>query len=95
MKQNNFSIYFIFIAIFSFIAIFTSIVQNSYQNLMTPLNKVKEGKIEPMNIALDIDVISQIESREEISLDPNILIKSPSIATSTPVATPSISPLSP
>jgi len=98
MKKNNFSIYFIFIAFFSFIAIFTSIVQNSYQNLIKPVNQVKDEKITNIDTKLDMDVISQIESRQEISTDSSIMITNPVPATSSvsfsPVSTKSaVSPV--
>ncbi|MEI8067372.1 MAG: hypothetical protein WCG91_00275 [Candidatus Shapirobacteria bacterium] len=70
MKRNNFSLYFIFIAFFSFLAIFISIVQNSYKNLVKPVDKIKSEKIEPLNLNLDTEIISQIESREEIFVAP-------------------------
>lgn len=76
MKKTNFSVYFIFIAFFSFATIFISIVQNSYQNLMKPVNQVKDEKIEPINTKLDIDVISQIESRQEIIPNSTLIINS-------------------
>ena len=80
MKKNNFSGYLVFISIVSFIATFFFIVQNSYDNLMEPINSAKESVIiKPIDPNLDLSIVDEIEKRnyytEEIHVSPT-----PSIA---------------
>jgi hypothetical protein len=66
MKKNKLSTYFIFIALITFMAIFTLIVQNSYSKLIGPLEQTRTGNLtKPIDPNLDIDTILQIENREE------------------------------
>lgn len=66
MKKNKLPIYFIFIAIFSFLTIFTTIVQKSYFNLINPVKEVESNKLlTPIDPNLDIQVIEKIKNRPE------------------------------
>ena len=66
MKKSKFSLYFIFIVISTFIAIFFTIVQKSYANLIGPALKVQQNTLtKPINPELDTDVIDQIQARPE------------------------------
>jgi len=68
MKKTKLSIYFLFIAIFTFVALFTAIVQSSYSNLINPVKEVKKNNLlNPINSNLDLDVIEQVESKKEYS----------------------------
>lgn len=67
MNKSKISFYFIFIAFFTFIAIFTTILQASYSNLVDPQRKVEENKfLEPLNPNLDSDIIQEIEKRTNL-----------------------------
>ena len=67
MKKNKLPIYFIFIAVFSFITIFSTIVQKSYFNLINPIKEVESNKLlTPIDPNLDIQVIEKIKNRPEI-----------------------------
>ena len=73
MKKTKLSLYFIFIAFFSFITIFLIIVQKSYSNLMTPIKLVESNKLlTPINPDLDVSVIQEIEKRPENIDDGNL-----------------------
>lgn len=66
MNKKKLSIYFIFISIFSFLTIFTSIAQKSYFNLVNPVKEVDSNKLlTPINPNLDLDIIKDIEKRPE------------------------------
>lgn len=66
MKKNKLPIYFIFIAIFSFVTIFTTIIQTSYFNLINPIKEVESNKLlTPIDPNLDIQVIEKIKNRPE------------------------------
>jgi hypothetical protein len=84
MKKINLSFYFIFIAFFSFITIFSVIVQKSYNNLMTPIKLVESNiLLTPINPELNIDIIKEIESRpENIDISGVNLINDSQISTS-------------
>ena len=84
MTKNKLSVYFIFIAIFSFLTIFSSIIQKSYFNLVNPLREVESNKLlKPIDPGLDLDVIKEIESRPE-NTDTEPLNFSLDLPTSTP-----------
>ncbi len=66
MNKKKLSVYFIFISIFSFLTIFSSIVQKSYFNLVNPVKEVDSNKLlTPINPNLDLDIIEEIEKRPE------------------------------
>jgi len=65
MKKLKISKYFLFISIFTFIAIFCYVVQNSYNNLMKPIYQVKiSNSLKPIDPHLDVSVIDQIAKRQ-------------------------------
>lgn len=65
MNKSKISFYFIFIAIFTFFAIFLTIVQASYNNLINPSKEVEANKyLEPLNPVLDSEIIQEIEKRQ-------------------------------
>lgn len=65
MKKNKLSTYFIFISIFTVVTLFMLIVQRSYSNLVGPLKKIDSSRfLSPINPQLDLEVISNIEKRE-------------------------------
>lgn len=66
MNKSKISLYFIFISFFTFLAIFLSIAQSSYNNLVNPTKQVEDNKfLEPLNPALDTEIIQEIEKRQE------------------------------
>lgn len=68
MKKAKISNYFLFISIFTFVAIFIFIVQNSYSHLMKPINQVKtSNNLKPIDPNLDISVLDQIAKRQYYS----------------------------
>lgn len=84
MTKNKLSVYFIFIAIFSFLTIFSSIIQKSYFNLVNPVREVESNKsLKPIDPGLDLDIIKEIESRPE-NIDTEPLNFSLDLPTSTP-----------
>jgi hypothetical protein len=91
MKKSSLSFYFIFISFFTFIAIFFTIVQKSYDNLINPIKKVEESTLtKPINPQLDMDVIDQIQNRTEY-LDENVNLFTSPDTSPTPVASESSS----
>jgi len=69
MKKSKYSFYFLFVAFFTFITIFVTIVQKSYSNLMNPIKEVqKNNLLKPISPNLDLDVIQQVESKPEYSI---------------------------
>lgn len=85
MKKTKLSLYFLVIAFFTFITIFSVIVQKSYSNLMGPIQEVKKSTLlNPINPTLDISIIQQVESRIEYSS--GILPSTPSVIISSPSA---------
>lgn len=77
MKKSKLSLYFIFIAFFTFISIFFAIVQTSYSNLIGPIKKVQESTLtKPINPKLDTDILDQIQNRPDYQ-DDNINLSSP------------------
>ena len=64
MNQKRFSGYFLFITIFTFIAIFIYVVQNSYSNLMKPITAVTQNPIlKPIDSKMDTSILDQINNR--------------------------------
>lgn len=84
MNKNKISLYFIIIAAFSFLTIFLTIVQKSYFNLITPIKEVESNKLlTPINPVLNLEVISNIESRPDNSNFPGDLF----FSVDTPIST--------
>jgi hypothetical protein len=70
MKKTKISTYFLLISIFTFIAIFIFVVQNSYNHLMKPINQVQtNNSLKPIDPNLDISVLDQIAKRQYFSPD--------------------------
>lgn len=64
MKKNKLSKYLLFISVFTFVATFIFVVQSSYDNLMKPINQVKQSTIiKPIDPNLDVSVLDKIEKR--------------------------------
>lgn len=75
MNKSKISFYLIFIAFFTFIAIFLTIVQASYNNLMNPTKQVEADKfLEPLNPVLDSEIIQEIEKRQAPSDSDEVVI---------------------
>ena len=75
MNKSKISSYFIFIAFFTFISIFLTIIQTSYNNLMNPIKQVEENKLlEPLNPVLDSEIIQEIEKRQIFDENEELLI---------------------
>ena len=68
MSKIKFSKYLVLISIFTFIAIFFSVVSQSYNNL---IKSTIENQNNPLNRSvtpdLDIEVLGEIEKRQELS----------------------------
>jgi hypothetical protein len=70
MKNSRISKYFLFISIFTFLAIFFYVVQSSYNNLMKPIKEVQSSSLlKPVNPNLDSSVLDQIAKRPYYSSD--------------------------
>jgi hypothetical protein len=68
MKKNKLSLYFLIIGILTFITIFVFVVQQSYSNLMKPINEVQNNNLlKPIDPNLNIDVLDQIEKHQIFS----------------------------
>lgn len=66
MIKNKLSIYFIFIAVFTVITIFISIVQKSYSNLIGPSQKIEtDSVLKPIIPILDSSIIQEIQNRPD------------------------------
>jgi len=90
MNKSKISFYFIFIAFFTFIAIFLTIVQASYNNLINPTKQVEADKfLEPLNPVLDSEIIQEIEKRQGPSESDEVIINS----NSDPVTNKPVSPV--
>jgi hypothetical protein len=75
MDKSKISFYFIFIAFFSFLAIFLTIAQASYNNLINPTKQIEENKfLEPLNPVLDSEIIQEIEKRQSFTEGDEIII---------------------
>mgnify|MGYP000847423236 CR=1 FL=1 len=87
MNKSKISFYFVFIAFFTFLAIFLTIVQASYNNLINPIKQVEDNKfLEPLNPALDSEVIKEIERRQNINEDEEVVILNNSNNINTPIS---------
>jgi len=98
MNKVKFSSYFIFISILTLITILVILVQNSYTNLVTtPKSNVESNTLlSAINPNLDLDVLTEIESRQEssnsgVSLESDLVV----LTTPTPVSSPSAITISP
>jgi hypothetical protein len=79
MNKSKISFYFIFISFFTFLAILLTIIQSSYTNLVNPTKQVEADKfLEPLNPALDSEIIQEIEKRQELQEGDIIIINSDS-----------------
>ncbi len=67
MQKIKFSVYFVFISIFTFVTLFILIVQNSYSNLVKPISQIDNTVLTPINSNLDLSVIDEIEKREDFA----------------------------
>ena len=68
MQKNKISRYFIFLGLFTFLAIFVFIVQQSYNNLIRPTTEVQNSSlIKSVDPKLDIDTLNLIEQKKEFS----------------------------
>ena len=77
MNKSKISFYFIFIAFFTFMAIFLTIVQASYNNLTNPTKQVESDKyLEPLNPILDSEIIQEIEKRQAPNESDEMIINS-------------------
>ncbi len=77
MNKSKITLYFIFIAFFTFLAIFLTIVQASYNNLTNPVKQVESDKyLEPLNPVLDSEIIQEIEKRQIPNNDQPLMINS-------------------
>lgn len=82
MNKSKISLYFIFIAFFTFLAIFITIVQASYNNLTDPTKQVESDKyLEPLNPVLDSEIIQEIEKRQAPSENSEMMINNSDINT--------------
>jgi len=66
MKNNRFSLYFVFVSFFTLATVFIYLVQKSYFNLLKPQNQVKNNALlKEINPSLDLSIISEIESKNK------------------------------
>jgi len=69
MQKNKLSQYFLILSIFTFLAIFFFVVQQSYNNLMKASSDTKNSPlIRSVSPNLDIDILDEIEKRQETNL---------------------------
>jgi hypothetical protein len=67
MSKIKFSKYLILLSIFTFIALFFSVVSQSYNNLIKSSEEIKNDPLlHSVSPDLDIDVLDEIEKRPEI-----------------------------
>jgi len=72
MSKIKLSKYLVLISIFTFIAIFFSVVSQSYNNLIKSTEEIQDNPlIRSVTPDLDIDVLDEIEKRQEL-LSPNL-----------------------
>ena len=77
MNKSKISFYFIFIAFFTFLSVFTTIIQVSYSNLINPVKQVEADKyLDPLNPVLDSEIIQEIEKRQALDENGTIIINS-------------------
>lgn len=68
MNKNKFSRYFIIISVLTFLTIFVQIVQQSYNNLIKSTIEAQQNPlIRSIDPKLDIQVLDEIEKRQELS----------------------------
>jgi dipeptide/tripeptide permease len=68
MTKNKLSRYFVIVSILTFVAIFFQIVQQSYSNLIKPTQEVQQNPlIRSVNPKLDVQVLDEIEKRQELN----------------------------
>lgn len=66
MTKNKLSKYLLFLSFFTLLAIFFSVVQQSYNNLIQASAEVKSSPlIKSVSPDLDIQIIDEIENRQE------------------------------
>lgn len=69
MQKNKLSQYFLILSIFTFLAIFFFVVQQSYNNLMQASSETKNSPlVRSVSPNLDIDILDEIEKRQETNL---------------------------
>lgn len=85
MNKVKFSFYFIFISVLTLITILIILVQNSYTNLVTtPKSNIQSNTLlSVINPTLDLDVLTQIENRQESSAS-GVSIESDLVISTTP-----------
>lgn len=67
MSKIKFSKYLVLVSIFTFIAIFFSVVSQSYSNLIKSTEEIQDNPlIHSVSPDLDIDVLDEIEKRPEL-----------------------------
>ena len=77
MNKSKISFYFIFIAFFTLLSIFITIVQVSYSNLTNPIKQIEADKyLEPLDPVLDSEIIQEIEKRQALDENGTIIINS-------------------
>ncbi|MGI5840984.1 MAG: hypothetical protein ACOX6N_02145 [Patescibacteria group bacterium] len=70
MNKEKTSSYLIFISIFTFLTVFTLLIQKSYENLIKPTQNLGTNEnITPMNPNLDMTVLDEIEKREDLRVE--------------------------
>ena len=86
MNKVKFSFYFIFVSVLTLITILIILAQNSYTNLVTtPKSNIQSNTLlSTINPSLDLDVLVQIENRQESSAS-GVSIESDSPITVTPI----------
>jgi len=68
MSKIKFSKYLVLISIFTFIAIFFSVVSQSYNNLIKSTAEIENNPlIRSVSPDLDLNVLNEIEKRQELS----------------------------
>ncbi len=95
MNKSKISLYFIFIAFFTFLSIFITIVQASYNNLTDPTKQVESDKfLDPLNPVLDSEIIQEIKKRQEPNESNELMINNIETNTTTPNPDDNIQPIS-
>ncbi len=88
MIKNKLSVYFIFIAFFTVITLFVSIVQKSYSNLIGPSQKIEtDSLLKPITPILDSSIIQEIQNRPEFIDNQTLNIVEDTVSTSSPTPT--------
>lgn len=65
MSKNKISNYLLLVSILTFVALFFFLVERSYDNLMKPINSVKQSTIiKPIDPNLDVSALEIIEARK-------------------------------